>query len=689
MEAHLSIRAPVTALHGVGPAVNKKLQQLSITTVEELLWHLPFRYEDYRTLTAISDVQIGQNVTVAGTIEIIASRRSWKRRMTVTEALVRDTTGTLKAVWFNQPYLATTLKANDRVMLAGKASDRYGGLQLASPAYEKMDRGETLHVGRLVPIYPTTGGLTERQLRYCVSQALRCVDEVEESLPEGVLAQERLMSLSDTIRTIHFPKDEHDRDRALERLKFDELLLFHLRRMLDERGTRLLRAPKIPFDQATIRSFVRSIPFELTQGQRKAAWDILQDLERDTPMNRLLEGDVGSGKTVVAAIAGMNVVQAGWNVVLMAPTEILARQHFLTLTELFGATSTPVVLWTGAFHELHHGGKKYPLAKRALKTQLPKHGACVIGTQALLEDRASLDRLGLIIVDEQHRFGVAQRQSLQQGGRTTPHFLSLTATPIPRSLAIALAGDLRLSILSTLPKGRKPIVTRFLPPHQREALYRRVDTQLAAGRQAFVIAPLIEASDRLGVASATALVEELAAYFPKRRLGLLHGKLTSKAKDATLAAFVNHEFDLLVATPVVEVGIDVPNATIMVIEAAERFGLAQLHQLRGRVGRGRHQSYCFLLPTTVTRLAKKRLDAVTATSDGFRLAQLDLELRGPGDLVGTAQSGFLDFRFASLGDHALLERSRVVAATILEKDPNLKQHSLLRKNIAKTAIHKE
>lgn len=685
MKKTLSAESAVTYLHGVGPTAEKRLAALGIRAIKDLLWHLPFRYDDYRTLHRIASLRVGEVATVTGTIDAIATRRSFRRRLTVTEALVSDDSGTLKVIWFNQPYLANTLRPGDRVMLSGKVTRRQQGIQLASPAYEKRDREETLHVGRLVPIYPTTAGLTERQLRYFISQALRLVQNLEDPMPETLCKSESLLPLTQTLSWIHFPHDEHERDRALERLKFDELLFFQLQRLFAERHTHLRPAPIIPFDKSAVQSFVHSLPFTLTSGQRRVAWDVIQDMTAQTPMYRLLEGEVGSGKTVVAAIAAANVLAAGLSVALMAPTEILARQHFLTLMDLFKHAAFPLALHTHAFHE--HAFQKKPQGESDRSLTDPRF---TIGTHALLEPSADLGNLGLVIVDEQHRFGVEQRRAFQQrSSEMIPHFLSLTATPIPRTLALAIAGDLRISALRVLPKGRKPIRTQYLAPTDRESAYGHAIREAKSGRQIFIVAPLIEPSDALGVASATALFAEVTSMFAGLRVGLLHGKLPSKTKDAALLAFARHELDVLVATPVVEVGIDIPNASVMIIEGAERFGLAQLHQLRGRVGRGASASTCFLLAGTETPLVKRRLHAVATTQDGFALAELDLSLRGPGDLVGTTQSGFLDFHFATLGDHGLMERARNAAEKLLTDDPTLHAFPLLKKQLRTFPAHSE
>lgn len=681
----ISLSSSVAELIGVGPAIAKRLANLKIHTVGDLLWHVPLRYDDFRSIVPIAALMINQTATVRCTLDRIANRRSPRRRMMLTEALVSDDTGTLTAVWFNQPFLEKNLRAGDRVVLSGRVQSRGGTLQMVAPAYEK-ERDELLHVGRLVPIYPTTAGVSQRQLRYFVQNALRMIVAIPDPLPGSLRQDAHVERLDVALRNIHFPRDEHERDRALHRLKFDELLLFQLRRRTAERNVAPLPAPSIPFHEGDVKNFIARLPFTLTAGQKRAAWDVLQDMMKEKPMHRLMEGDVGSGKTVAAAVAARNTLAAGWSVALMAPTEILARQHFSSFSEWLRDVDTPVILETSGFHERSVRGSQTPLSRSARARTLSESNEprVIIGTHALLEERVLLNRLGLVVIDEQQRFGVAQRDALRKknpAGHPLPHVLTLTATPIPRTLALALAGDITLSLIPMLPIGRKPIITKLIAPEERSALYRAVDGACARGGQTFVLAPLIDPSEKLGVTSVTELYEELGALLPQRRIGLLHGKLTSKQKVKALTDFAARRTDILVATSVIEVGIDVPNATTMVIEGAERFGLAQLHQIRGRVGRGRQQSSCYLVAGTLTPLAQKRLQAVAGSNDGFRLAELDLELRGPGDLAGVLQAGFLDFQFASLGDHEMIKHAAAMAESILKGDPQLRSLPLLRRKI--------
>lgn len=645
---------PLTSIPGIGPTTAQALERLNIHSIEDLLWHFPFRYDDLRLTKKISDAKIGERVTIEATIELIASRRSPRKRVMLTEGLVSDDTGSMKVIWFNQPFLTKNLKPNDRVRLTGRVESGYGQCQLTAPEYDVIGtQTESRHSGRLVPVYPSTSRITQKSLRTWIVHALKHAQEISDPVPEKIRGKNGLRPLRDVLHAIHFPKDEQDRDSAIHRLKFDELFLFHVERLKQHRVPQ--KAQGFPFDQKSVQEFVHALPFILTNSQRKAAWDIVKDLEKSVAMNRLLSGDVGSGKTVVAAIAAFHVLTSGAGVALMAPTELLARQHFFTLKAFFAEFPFPIALWTHTFHETS-------------KEKGDERPTLLIGTHALLNEHAPLRPCGLVIIDEQHRFGVRQRDRLRSRGTQegfTPHFLSLTATPIPRSLALTLANDIALSRLPDLPKDRKPTMTRIAPPHHRDAMYGFVEKEVAKGRQAFVLAPLIDPSDTLCVSSATALHAELSLRFRNLRIGLIHGKLKGKEKDAALLGFSERKTDVLVATPVVEVGIDIPNATVMVIEGAERFGLSQLHQIRGRVGRSEHQSYCFLYANSLTDMARKRLSAVAETTDGLKLAELDLALRGPGDLVGLEQSGFLDFRFASFADTELLERTRTAAEQYL------------------------
>ncbi len=676
----------VSALSRVGATTASKLKRLGITTAEDLLYYFPFRYEDYRELSLIKDLKEGMMVTVKGTIELINNRRSFKKRKILTEALVSDSSGSVRVVWFNQPFLAKTLHTGDEVFLSGTVKADMLGAQLTSPSYEKAG-SEATHTARLVPMYPLTEGVTQKQVRSLVKQILPAADMVEEWLPEAMLEKFDLTPLPGALKGIHFPADLTEVKHATDRLKFDELFLLQLQAELARREQEVITAPTVTFHEAQIRAFVQSLPFTLTKTQKVAAWEILQDVAKSHPMNRLLSGDVGSGKTVVAALAMYNTALAGHQSILMVPTEILAEQHFASITKLL--PSLKVALYTRTHHELSERGIVQEVTKKKLAEDIRAGEAVVaIGTQALLSDGVEFRKAGLVIVDEQHRFGVEQRRVIKDKGKGV-HFLSMTATPIPRSLALMLYGDLDVSIINELPPGRKPIMTRLVEPAKREKAYGFIREQVHKGRQVFVVCPLIESrpsvlSDRRSEEDsfdhgqrffAAAQDDKLSdkksvmteyeklskIIFPDLKVGFLHGKLKTTEKDEVMEKFRSNEIQILVSTSVIEVGVNIPNATVMMIEGAERFGLAQLHQFRGRVGRSDFQSYCLLFTDSDSLRGAERLKYFEAHHDGFKLAEKDLEMRGPGEVYGTAQSGMMQLRLAKLTDVDIIKRAREAA----------------------------
>lgn len=667
-----TLHSPVSAVPGVGPTFTKQLKTLGILSVSDALWYVPFRYDDFSHHVAIDQVEPDSLVTIQGQIELIRSRRSFRRRLTITEALVSDDSGSIRVVWFNQPYLATSLPPGTRVALSGRAETGLPTLQLSNPTYEKIHR-EMTHTGRLVPIYPATAGVSQRQLRSLIHECLPLAKDVMDFLPASVRTASRLENLATALHDIHFPSSPGRLAAAQRRLAFDELFLFILSALRTKAFLATNPAPAIPFLEEPTREFVSRLPFTLTDGQKQAAWTILRDLAKPSPMNRLLQGDVGSGKTVVTAIAMLNAGLSGYQSVLLAPTSILAEQHYRTLQTMFHDTDVRVALWTGARRDVD--GE--PISRAMLAKEVAQGKVTiVVGTHALLQPDVQFHRLGLAVVDEQHRFGVEQRQQMRQQASLTshalPHFLSLSATPIPRSLALTLYGDLDVITLRELPAGRAAIITKVAGESQRENVETIIHRAIGAGHQVFVICPLITESDHLGVQAATETATRLTeGSFANARVGLLHGQLPAKTKTQTLEDFASRKIDILVATPVVEVGIDVPNATIMVVEAAERFGLAQLHQLRGRIGRGSLPGTCFLMVTGDSRQGKPRLQAVAKSHDGFALAEEDLKLRGPGALLGVRQSGLPDFRLAQLTDAKLVQAVRTVADDFLKHDPLL------------------
>lgn len=671
MAIHLN--SSVSELPGIGGKALQDLKTLDVSSVRDFLWYLPFRYDDFSKITGAGKVRSGEMVTVVGTITSLSSRPSKNRKVKLVEGVIADQTGELKVVWFNQEYLERSLPVGSKVSLAGRVDFRFGKC-LVNPIIEKS--GTHLHTGRIVPVYGLTGSLTMRRLREAIKIALPTADEMIDWLPSEIIEHESYPTLSQALRGVHFPDSQNELQAAVARLKFDELFLHqlmfaHVRR---ERAKRSVHS--IPINESLLRMFVGSLPFELTQAQRKATWEIVQDMAGASSMNRLLEGDVGSGKTVVAAAACASVLDAGYSVVYLAPTEILAVQQHEAFCRLL---KQPVGLFTRSQHKLGQDSlskDQLLLSMRAGKTQ------CVIGTHALLQDHVDLAP-ALVIVDEQHRFGVEQRHALlQREGAVAPHLLSMTATPIPRSLALTIYGDLELSILNEMPQGRKPVATALVPEAQQKGMWGHVAAMIGQGLQAFVVCPLIDPSDKMGARSVTQVASELKkGPLSSTRIGTLHGRMKSDEKEEAICQFRDGKIDVLVSTTVVEVGVDIPNASVMVIVGAERFGLSQLHQLRGRVGRSDIQSYCYLLPEQLSGSSEERLRAMERTVDGFELAEIDLKLRGPGNVFGNAQSGFPDFQLATPADVDIMKKARDHADELLAQDPMLEGHSLVRERI--------
>jgi ATP-dependent DNA helicase RecG len=672
----LDLASPIAEMSRVGKSASAALARLGLRAAADLLWHLPVRHDDLSRVVPIAELVVGETATVHGRVELIASRRSFRRRMVVTEAVVADDTGQMKVVWFHQPYVSKILTPGTRVSLAGKVDGDTLQLAMVSPTYERLvdDRPAT-HTGRLVPVYPATDGASQKQIRFLVNEALPLAAKISDPLPDELRQRYSLDALNSSLQNFHFPADQDQLDKARQRLAFDELLLLTLRGKLAMRASRAETAPAIEADIGAIKQLVASLPFTLTDEQRSAAWQIIQDMATGQPMQRLLQGDVGSGKTVVAAIACLAAAKAGYQACLLAPTAVLAEQHWATITKVLAGQNVGACLLTASCHEWWDGEQTYSGTKADVTRRL-KQGKILlaVGTHALLTDNVEFKNLALVVVDEQHRFGVHQRAALRQADSTrTPHLLSMTATPIPRTLALLLYGQLESSTLRQKPAGRQAIATSVLPPHRREDLYQAIAQQVAAGRQAFIVCPRVAEADTLGIKAATAEFERLSAeVFPKLRLGLLHGQLKPAQKTAAMKKFSSGETDILVTTTVIEVGVDIPNATVMAIEGAERFGLAQLHQLRGRVGRGQHPGQCFLLCETGRPDALQRLQLLERYDDGFTLAEADLKMRGPGQLLGTEQSGQLaQLRVASLTDQTLIRQASSAADELLDQDPTL------------------
>jgi ATP-dependent DNA helicase RecG len=678
MAVHLS--TPVRELPGIGSMAVKDLARLGILTVSELLWHTPRRYDDFSRTKPIPLLHHDDIVTITGTMHSMASRPSRSGRVTLTEAVCENETGSLKIVWFNQPYLEKTLRVGTRVALAGRVDRRFGEPTLVNPVHESP--GARINTGRMVSVYGLSGSLTQRRMRDAVTLSLPALRELVDWLPSEIRDAEGLPILAEALRTMHIPASDNELALAVNRLKFNELLLHQLLFAEVRREREQRRAHEISVHVDLMKRLVASLPFSITSSQRQAVWEILQDLARPTPMNRLLQGDVGSGKTLVAVMAMLEVAAAGWQTAYLAPTELLAEQQYRAVCDAFFPLSLDLSLALLTRTKFFRNGQ--PADKEEILTGLADGSIdVVVGTHALFQGAVTMPRLALVVIDEQHRFGVAQRHTLlSRAGEHAPHLLSMTATPIPRSLALTLYGDLAISTLRERPKGRLPIETRLIPPGHEADIHTLLRERIKQGGQAFVVCPLIDPSDELGAQSVTKTAERFRrGMLAGCRVGLLHGQLKTAEKDAVMSDFMRGALDILVSTTVVEVGVHVPNATMMAILGAERFGLAQLHQLRGRVGRADKVSYCVLCPDVLTDESRARLQAVVASQDGFALAETDLQLRGAGNVFGLAQSGFPDFRFATMADTVWMQKARAWARRLTEADPLLDQHPPVKERL--------
>jgi ATP-dependent DNA helicase RecG len=668
----MELKSPVTAVKGVGEELARKLAILGVRTVGELIDYLPRRYEDYSDVVAIRDTQPGP-ITVKAVVKQ-ASGRYVRRGMHITEAVVNDETGSLRIIWFNQPYRAQGLKAGAEYYFSGNFELSHQRMQLMSPSAELVS-DFTVNTARIIPVYRETKGLTSKQIRKSIAACRTLMRLLPETLPEWLLDAQDLMPRRDAVLAMHFPESPEQLATAKRRLAFEEVFELTLAALMNKQELADDEAIVIPFDKQLARDFVSHLPFTLTDAQRKAVWQIYQDLQDTRPMNRLVEGDVGSGKTVVATMAAVMALRQGYQAAFMAPTELLARQHAETIYKLL----QPL----GMEHELTLlvGALTPAQKKQAQEAIRLGQGRFIVGTQALIQSKVDMHKLGLVVIDEQHRFGVDQRKELMAKAGHMPHLLSLTATPIPRSLALTLYGELDISILDAKPAGRQPIRTELVSPNSVAPVYDDIRKELDAGRQMFVVCPLISESDKLEAHAAEKIYEQFTKKeFKKYRLGLLHGKMKAEDKNEIMQQFVQHKLDVLVSTTVIEVGVDVPNASVMMVQSAERFGLAQLHQLRGRVGRGSAQAYCYLMLSDSTA-PSPRLRALESSNDGFRLAELDLELRGPGAIYGQMQHGALDLRVAKLTDVTLIAAARSAAAEFLHRAENLLKYTELRDHV--------
>jgi len=673
------LEAPLTTIPGIGPKSAKTLERLGLRVLGDLLWHLPRRYDDYSKLKTISRLWYGEDVTIIATVDDIQMRPTRGGRVRLVEAVISDGTGALRVTWFNQPWILDRLRPGRAVVMAGRVEQYLGRLTMNNPEWEPVER-QQLHTNRIVPVYPLTSGVTAKWLRRVVNSVVgRMAPRLPDPLPDSVRSAAGLVTLGTALQQVHFPDSWEQLERAQHRLAFEEMFLLQLGVLRQKRAWTSLHTQPLPSDESWAERYVAALPFPLTSAQMKSLADVRADLARNRPMNRLLQGDVGSGKTIIAAAAIGISAANGSQAAFMAPTSILADQHYQTLLGLLPqAASIPaerIRLLIGATAAAEKEEIRRGLASGAISV--------VLGTHALLEDPVTFARLGVVVIDEQHRFGVEERSRLRSKGGN-PHLLVMTATPIPRTLALTLYGDLDLSVMDEMPPGRKPIETRVLQPIERSRAYSFIRSQVEAGRQAFVIYPLVEGSEKVEAKAAVEEHERLQKeVFPQCRLGLLHGRMRPEEKDDVMRRFRAGETQILVSTSVVEVGVDISNASVILIEGANRFGLAQLHQFRGRVGRGPYSSYCLLIPQTEDEAENARLKAMEATTDGFKLAELDLDQRGPGEFLGSRQSGFADLRMARLTDIRLIEKARRQAEVFFEADPELSnpEHALLAREM--------
>jgi len=664
----------LTYLKGVGPEAAKKFAKLNLKTIADLIDYFPRKYDDYSALTPVADLKPG-DVTIRAQITHAVGRYV-RRGMHITEATATDDTGSVKLVWFNQRYREQSLKREQDYYISGNFAFARQRLAISNPNMELVS-DFPVNTARIIPVYRETKGLTSRQVRAALAQVVPAIRQVSETLPEWMVDDYDLMSKADAVEAVHFPESAEHLALARRRLGFEEVFELILASLLTKAEIQTEKSPIVAFDESIAKEFVKHLPFTLTAAQRKVIWQIYQDMEKGQPMNRLVEGDVGSGKTLVAVMAALMVMHHGHQIAFMAPTELLARQHAENLYK----TLEPVGM--GHYVGLLVGGMKNDQKERARMNIAKGNVRLVVGTHALIQDSVDMHSLELIVIDEQHRFGVEQRKTLMAKAGHMPHVLSMTATPIPRSLALTLYGELDISILDTKPAGRQPIITKICSPNSREQLNDDIKLELDAGRQMFVVCPLITDTAAIEANSAEKIYEQFSKKdFEGYRTGLLHGKMKADDKNEVMQRFVAHELDILVSTTVIEVGVDVPNATIMLIEGAERFGLAQAHQLRGRVGRGGHQGYCYLMMSD-SKAPSKRLRALEQSDDGFKLAELDLELRGPGAIYGQAQHGELDLRIAKLSDSKLLAEARQAAETFMSNGENLLQYTSLHKRVSR------
>ncbi len=720
----LSLQTPLIGIKGVGPKFVERLKNLNINTVKDLLWHFPFRYEDFSNVSKIEDLKTGERATVNGVIKEVKMRRTWAKKMIILEAVIADETGTVKAIWFNQKFLITILKKGTTVNIAGKVQEDKKGFMFSHPMFEIMSKhaAERLkegdieeiisdldyfkHTGRLVPIYPETARLTSKAIRYLIKGVFDNVENIAETLPDEILKKRGLLEINDALKKVHFPDSLEEAKEAKKRFSFEDLFYLQMSNIRQKKKLAKQKAYVFASNDEYAKDLLGQFPFEPTNSQKKAISEVLKDLEKGHPMNRLLQGDVGSGKTIVAIVAALVTANNNKQSAFMAPTEVLARQHYQTFKKFFSKFEKGVCLLTSSEAKVFYGDdmeietKKPDLAKKISAGEIK----IIIGTHSLIQKLVSFNNLAFVVIDEQHRFGVDQRAELvsrklnNADGGELPHFLSMSATPIPRTLSLTVFGDLELSIIDELPKNRKPIITKVVAPENRNKVYAFIRGQVKKGRQIFVVCPRIEIppdeelEKKVVYKSMFSSWEDIRAVkdeyeklskkiFPDLRVDILHGKMKAKEKAGAMNKFKEGKTNILVSTSVIEVGVDIPNATIMMIEGSDKFGLAQLYQFRGRVGRGEHQSFCLLFTDSTAKTTYERLEALVKAKSGFELAEIDLTLRGPGQFLGQSQTGIPDLAMKAAQNPEMVKEARESAEEILNSDPELNNHLRLKNHL--------
>lgn len=697
----ITLSTPVQYIKGVGPKLAEKFAKLKLKTVKDVLYYFPFRYQDFSNISKISELEEGKVSTIYGIVEKIRIYKTWKRKMWIVEATVADETGKVKAVWFNQKFIINVLKEGIGANFSGKITSDGKHLTLSSPEYEVISKGfeDAKHTGKLVAIYPETKGITSRGIRLIVSKILPFAKELPEFLPDYLLKKNNLSSLSESLINIHSPEKLEDAQEAEKRFSFQDLFLLQIMNVSEKNKLTKQNSYSFDYNPDYVKKLFSYLPFELTLSQKKTLFEVLEDLKKPHATNRLLQGDVGSGKTVVAAIASMVVASKNKQTVFMAPTEVLARQHYETFKKFFEEFGGGVALITSSQSSIFFGKSLETQLKKKDVLEYIKNGKVkiIIGTHSVIQKNVEFEDVGFVVIDEQHRFGVGQRAAISSTSvnGNTPHLLSMSATPIPRTLALTVFGDLELSIINEMPKNRKEIITKIVSPANRQKAYDFIKQQVQKGRQCFVICPRIEPAEEdenittnLFNPYRKALIWETKAVkeeyeklskkiFPDLNVAMLHGKMKSTEKHEIMDGFKDKKYDILVSTSVIEVGIDIPNATIMMIEGSEHFGLSQLYQFRGRVGRGEHQSFCFLFTESNSKTTFSRMKALVNAKNGFELAEMDLKFRGPGQFLGEEQTGLPDLAMKAIQNPEMVKTTRDEAEKIIKEDPELKKYPYL------------